>query len=114
MSAMRDRIVDLLPAERPSVLRRLPREELAWRARYSIIARGAGAPEPLAWALAMSMDPEFVASAPGLVAEVTDEAIADIARSLPDDGHRASFWRLGERSPRSPGPPGRSLRRWLT
>lgn len=93
MKTQPDPIVDLLPAERPSFLARMPADELAWRARYWILARGAGAAEPLAWVLALNGDPDFMEEGPALVAQVSDETIADIARSLPDDGERASFWR---------------------
>jgi hypothetical protein len=40
-----DRIVDLLPSERPAILARMTTGEQAMRARYFFIARGAGYPE---------------------------------------------------------------------
>ena len=96
MKPDRDPVVAALPAERPAALAHMSPEDRGRRARYFFVARGAGMPEPLAWFMAMESDPLSLADARKVVSNMDDEAVLQIAATLPDDDEdRASFWRLG-------------------
>jgi len=100
-----DAIERRLPAERPAAFRAMPIEERAWRARFWVMARGAGYPEPMAWLLAMSDDPSFGAYAKDTVEGVPDARIEAIHDSLAE-GDSVTFWTLDDDPARLNSPSG--------
>lgn len=91
-----DPVVTALPDERPVAMSRMSTSERARRARFFVIARGAGSSDVIAWFLSMANDDASTGCAGEAVVAMDDGAILSIARSLNEGVGDASFWRLSE------------------